>query len=140
MRTWPTYRSIDAAGSINRHNGAASQGSAARRRSPPWIDVDIGDPGHRYERPCDLVDRWGAGEPGAQVDEPADTLPGGPADRVRHERPVLTDQLPQRWVDSQQALSFGAVGGVVVLTAQILIIYWAGNHTCGPERGYVMLA
>ena len=22
------------------------------------------------------------------------------------------------------------------VSAQILIIYWAGNHTCGPERGY----
>jgi hypothetical protein len=28
----------------------------------------------------------------------------------------------------------------VVLAAQILITYWAGNHTCGPERGYVMSA
>jgi hypothetical protein len=25
-------------------------------------------------------------------------------------------------------------------SAQILITHWAGNHTCGPERGYVMSA
>ena len=29
---------------------------------------------------------------------------------------------------------------VVVLPAQLLITYWAANHTCGPERGYVMSA
>jgi hypothetical protein len=30
-------------------------------------------------------------------------------------------------------------GGLVAAT-QILIMYWAGNHTYGPERGHVMSA
>jgi hypothetical protein len=28
----------------------------------------------------------------------------------------------------------------LLAAAQILITYWAGTHTCGPERGYVMSA
>jgi hypothetical protein len=75
------------------------------------INVDVGDPGGGNDLPSGLVDRGRGGEPGAQVDELADTLPGGPADRLGHERPVLPDQIPQRRVDSQQPLSFGPVGG-----------------------------
>lgn len=30
------------------------------------------------------------------------------------------------------------ISGPVVLAAQLVITYWAGNHTRGLERGYVM--
>jgi len=52
------------------------------------INVDVGDPGQWHHHACGLVDRGGGGKPGAQVDELADTLPGGPADRLDHECPV----------------------------------------------------
>jgi hypothetical protein len=36
-------------------------------------------------------------------------------------------------------VGLAAVRGLVA-AAQVLITYWAGNHTCGPERGYAMSA
>jgi hypothetical protein len=40
------------------------------------VDVDVRDPGSGPDRPGGVVDRWGSGEPGAQVDELAE-FPGG---------------------------------------------------------------
>ncbi len=99
------------------------------------IDIDVGDPGGGHDRPCGLVDCGGGGEPGAQVDELAGTLPGGPADRLDHERPVLPDQISQRRVDSQQPLSFGPVGGEVVLVAEPVVVDAGHVRRSGVEPG-----
>ena len=66
----------------------------------------------------------------------ADQEPHGPL----QERPVGPRRVA-RFRRRQQSLADGLpVGGEVVLAAQILIICWAGNHTCGPECDYVISA
>jgi len=78
---------------------------------------------------------------GADVEELVDPrlrreVPDGTAE----ERPVFPDGDLDRGPDRECTGRRLTVGGVVVLAAQMLITYWAGNHTCGPERGHVMSA
>jgi len=78
---------------------------------------------------------------GADVQELTDP---GLAHQVPH-RPPQESPVPARRADDvrmsrDHIFSGYPVDDEVILPAQVLIIDWAGNHTCGPERGYVMSA
>jgi hypothetical protein len=54
--------------------------------------------------------------------------------------PVRPGRGPRIRHHGKQAISDLPVLLVIVLAAQLLIMYWAGNHTCRPERGFVISA
>jgi hypothetical protein len=51
-----------------------------------------------------------------------------------------TDHQVDELLTLQEELARQEAPQPILEAAQILIMYWAGNHTCGPERGYVMSA
>jgi hypothetical protein len=105
------------------------------------VVVDVDDPGPGRHALRDLVGVVVGRDPGADVDElPDPRLGGQEAHRAGEEGAVGADREHQVRVRLQGPFAEFPVRGEVVLPAQILIIYWASNHTCGPERGYVMSA
>ncbi len=98
------------------HTGVGEQRAGVRQHHR--VQVDVGHPGSGQDRLRGLMNCGGSGQPGAQVDELADSLGGGPGDSLGDERPVLLDHLGQRRVDLQQQVGLGPVRGEMVLAAQ----------------------
>jgi hypothetical protein len=105
-------------------------------RADDRVIVDIHDPRPRVGGAGDLMHVALRGQAGADVHELADA---GRRHQVPHYPPqeCPVGASARRRVRSHLQGEFDncAVGSVVVLPAQMLIIYLAGNHTCGPERG-----
>jgi len=76
----------------------------------------------------------------AEIQELPDSLLGEERYDPDEETPVGQRELAGLREGGNHLPGRGPVHPVVVLTAQILIMYWVGNHTCRPERGYVMSA
>jgi hypothetical protein len=105
------------------------------------VVIDVGHADARRDLPGDLVHVPCGGDAGADVDDlPYARLAGQEPHRPLQERPVSPRGVACFRRGLEQLADGLPVGGVVVLAAQILIIYWAGNRTCGPGRGYVMSA
>ncbi len=137
---------------LDRHHVAAARGQQGlRMRHRHRVVVDVGHHRVRDHGPGGLVRGqpqrrrafpldWGRRQPRADVQELPHALPGYVADGPGLELLVVQGLVRDVGAPQPDGLGRFAVRLEVVLAAQVLIIYWAGNHTCGPERGYVMSA
>ena len=100
------------------------------------VAVGVDHPGGGTDLARDLMDVTLTGQPGADIEELADPgLACQVPDHPAQERPVGLGAGGRVGHYPQRELHDGPVRGEVVLAAQVLITYWAGNHTSGirPE-------
>jgi hypothetical protein len=75
----------------------------------------------------------GGRQPGADVEELADTVPGDPCHSASQELPVIPGQLRHERVHRQQPESFLAVSSVVVLAAKPEVVHPGDVRPGGGE-------
>ena len=86
------------------------------------VVVHVGDPRPRVHRPGGLVHRRTRRQPRAEVNELGDPPLRGQPGHAGHELPVVPDPVPQPGVMLQHPVGNVAIGGVVVLAAQPVVV------------------
>jgi phosphoglucomutase len=121
----------------NRHLIVVNREQRPQMRDHYRVVIDVGDRGLRVGRLCCFVGVRGGRQPGAQVDELTDALPGQPGDGPPHEAPALRDGLGDRGIDRQQLFGDRPVRGEVVLAAQEVIVNASDGRGPGVEGGHI---